>query len=1049
MLSRFFIHRPIFAWVLAISAMLMGVLAIMTIPISQYPDVASPSVRISTTYTGASPTTVDQTVTQVIEQNMTGIDNLIYLSGRSDATGRSTMTLTFDVGTDPDVAHMQTQNKVQQVQAQLPNVVLNYGVNVAKGNDNMFMVVTLFSPDDSLHQIDLADYISSDMKDDLSRIKGVGTVDVFGGKYVMRIWLDPDKMTKYGITPSDVTTAITTQNAEVTAGQLGSNSYDRANTQVLNYIIKAQSLLTNTEQFENILLTVTEAGERVYIKDVARVAMGSQIESFNNRYNNHPATGIGLTLAPGANGLETANLVKAKMEELSKYFPDGMDFDYSFDSTRPVMASIHEVVKTLIEAIVLVFLVMWLFLQNFRSTIIPTIAVPVVLLGTLGVLLVAGYSINTLTLFAMVLAIGLLVDDAIVVVENVERVIQEEHLDPVTATERSMDQISSSLVGIGVVLCAVFLPMAFMTGSTGVIYRQFSITIVTSMTLSVLVALILTPALCASMLKSHSQETQTGFFGWFNRHFRSNQRRYYKGIHRLVQHGGRLMIIYVLLLAGLGLIFKQVPSSFLPSEDQGAVIAILKMPPNSTLEESSVPFAELTNYILAEETDSVEGFMSVNGFSMGGQGENVGMGFIKLKDYEYRTKPGQDAASIAARIRDHFAGMTDGQLLASIPPAIVALGMTNGFTLELQDRSGVGHDALREAGYQFLRAANANPLIAYVRDTGVDDITQFNIELDTEKATSMGLSIGSLNTDVSTYLGGTYVNDFVYKGRIKKVYVKGDVEVRQNPDDLNRMQFRNEQGQMVPFNAIFKTNWTYGPSVLRRYNARPNLEFQGEPIPGVATGVAMAIMEEEVAKLGKDFGLEWTGLSYQEKLAGSQTTMLYCLSVLVVFLALAALYESWTIPFAVLLVIPLGILGAVSGTWLRGLTNDVYFQVGILAVMGLSCKNAILIVEFARTLELEGRSLIIATVEACRIRLRPIIMTSLAFGLGVLPMMHATGAGSASQHAVGTAVFWGTMCATALGIFFIPTFFVVVVTCSRWVARKLGIKSRKEKYGVD
>lgn len=1042
-MSRFFIHHPIFAWVLAIVTMLFGVLAIFTLPISQYPEVASPSIRIHSQYTGASPTTVDQTVTQVIEQNMTGIDNLTYMQSKSDSSGMSTITLTFEVGTDPDVAHMQVQNKVQQVQSQLPSAVQANGVEVSKGNDNMFMVITLFSPDDSLQQIDLADYISTNIKDEISRTQGVGTVQLFGGKYVMRIWLDADKMAKYSLTPTDVRNAVSSQNAEVTAGQMGANMLDHPNTQVLNFNIKAQSLLTNADDFANILLKVTENGERVHVRDVARVAMGTEMDSITSFYNGHPATGIGITLAPGANGLETANLVKAKIEELSRYFPDGIAYDYAFDTTPPVLASIHEVVKTLVEAVILVFLVMLLFLQSFRATIIPTIAVPVVLLGTLGVLLAFGYSINTLTLFAMVLAIGLLVDDAIVVVENVERVIQEEHLDPMEATEKSMDQISSSLVGIGVVLSAVFLPMAFMSGSTGVIYRQFSVTIVSAMTLSVLVALILTPSLCASMLKAHSQGAQQGFFGWFNRMFTKNQHRYSGGVHKLVMRGGRIMLIYALLLGGLGFIYKQVPTSFLPTEDQGALIVMLQMPPNATLEQTTAQFREFSDYVLNEEKESAESVFVVSGYGMGGMAENTGMGFVKLKDYAERTRPGQDAASVASRIRTRFAGILDGQLIAAIPPAIIALGMTNGFTLELQDRGGVGHDKLRETGQKFLASAFANPAIAYVRPTGMDDITQFNIHLDNAKATSMGLTLASVNADVSAYLGGAYVNDFVHNERVKKVFIKGDSNVRQQPEDLNRIQFRNDKGEMVPFNAVFSTDWSFGPAVLQRYNAMPALEYQGEPKPGIASGIAMAAMEEEVKKLGKEFGMEWTGLSYQEKMAGSQTTMLYALSVLVVFLALAALYESWSIPFAVLLVIPLGILGAVTGTWLKGLTNDVYFQVGILAVMGLSSKNAILIVEFARNLQQEGRSLIDATVEACRIRLRPILMTSLAFGLGVLPMMSASGAGAASQHAVGTAVFWGTVCSTVLGIFFIPTFFVVVCSLTRYLGSRL---KRKPAY---
>ncbi len=1042
-MSRFFIHHPIFAWVLAIVTMLFGALAIYTLPISQYPEVAAPSIRINTRYAGASPDTVDKTVTQVIEQNLTGIDHMVYMRAKSDSAGMCSIVITFEVGTDPDVAHMQVQNKVQQVLSQLPAAVQSQGVEVAKGNDNMFMVVCLYTPDDSLLGIDLADYISTNIKDEISRTKGVGTVMVFGGKYVMRIWMDADKLAKYSLTPSDIRAAITAQNAEVTVGQLGANTVGGLNDQVLNVNVKAQSLMTSQEQFENILLKVTDSGQRVLVKDVARVAIGSQMEGIESLYNGHQATGIGVTLAPGANGLETARLVKAKMDELARYFPDGMAYALAFDSTPPVLASIHEVVKTLLEAIGLVFLVMLLFLQSFRATIIPTIAVPVVLLGTLGILLAFGYSINTLTLFAMVLAIGLLVDDAIVVVENVERVIQEEHLDPVTATEKSMDQISSSLIGIGVVLSAVFLPMAFMSGSTGVIYRQFSVTIVSSMTLSVLVALILTPSLCASMLKPHSQGAQQGFFGWFNRMFTKNQMRYTRSVDGMVRRGFRMMVIYGMLVAALGFVYKQIPSSFLPTEDQGAVMLIAQMPPNSTLTQTTAQLKEVADYAWATEKDILESVMFVSGYGMAGVSESTGMGFIKLKDYKYRTKPGQDAASMAGRLRQRFAGILNGQVIAVIPPAIIALGMTNGFTMELQDRAGLGHAKLAEAGMRLMGGAFSNPQIAYIRPTGMSDISQFNIHLDNEKATSMGLNLAAVNADASAMLGSAYVNDFVHHDRVKKVFIQGEADVRKNPESLNRIQFRNIYGKMVPFNAVFNTSWSFGPALLERYNAMPALEYQGEPKPGIASGIAMAIMEEEVKKLGKDFGMEWTGLSYQEKLAGSQTTMLYALSVLVVFLALAALYESWSIPFAVLLVIPLGILGATSGTWLRSLTNDVYFQVGILAVMGLSSKNAILIVEFARNLREEGKTLINATVEACRIRLRPILMTSLAFGLGVLPMMRATGAGSASQHAVGTAVFWGTVVATVLGIFFIPTFFVVICSSTQWIGKKLR---RRPKY---
>lgn len=1040
-MARFFINRPVFAWVIAILIMLAGGISIFRLPVSQYPSIAPPVVSLQVNYPGASAQTLEDTVTQVIEQKLNGIDGLLYMTSGSSSAGRMTMRLTFDSSVNPDTAQMQVQNKLQLAMPSLPDEVKRQGVTVNKVSDSFLQMFAFVSEDGSMSAVDLADFVASTIQDPLSRIDGVGAVSLYGAQYAMRIWLDPAKLYSYKMTPQDVADAISTQNVQLSVGQIGASPI--VDGQQLNVTVNARKKLNTPEQFENILLRVNRDGSSVFLRDVARVEIGQENYTMSSRYNGQPAAGIGIQLASGANALQTAERVSAFLERMKPGFPAGVKVVSPYDTVPFVRISIQEVVKTLLEAIALVFVVMYLFLQNFRATIIPTIAVPIVLLGTFGVMAAFGFSINTLTMFGLVLAIGLLVDDAIVVVENVERVIQEEHLDPVTATEKSMDQISSSLIGIGVVLSAVFLPMAFMSGSTGVIYRQFSVTIVTAMTLSVLVALILTPSLCAGMLKQHSQSAQWGFFGWFNRMFTKNQHRYSSGVRRLVQRGGRIMLIYVLLLGGLSLIYKQLPTSFLPTEDQGAAIVMLQMPPNSTLAQTTAQFKEFSDYVLNEEKESADSVMVVAGYGMGGVAENTGMGFVKLKDYAERTKPGQDAASVAARIRQRFSGILDGQLIAAIPPAIISLGMTNGFTMELQDRGGVGHDKLRETGQKFLGAAFSNPVIAYVRPTGMDDITQFNIHLDNAKATSMGLTLSAVNADVSTYLGGAYVNDFVHNERVKKVFVKGDSDVRKQPEDLNRIKFRNDKGEMVPFNAIFSTNWSFGPAVLQRYNAMPTLEYQGEPKPGIASGIAMAAIEEEVKKLGKDFGMEWTGLSYQEKLSGSQTTMLYALSVLVVFLALAALYESWSIPFAVLLVIPLGILGAVAGTWLKGLTNDVYFQVGILAVMGLSSKNAILIVEFARNLQEEGRSLIDATVEACRIRLRPIIMTSLAFGLGVLPMMSASGAGAASQHAVGTAVFWGTVCATVLGIFFIPTFFVVVCGSTRWVGDRLKKKLRK------
>lgn len=1030
-MSRFFIHHPIFAWVIALATMLAGGISMVTLPVSQYPDVASPSIRVSATYPGASAQTVQDTVTQVIEQNMTGLDNLLYMSSTSDSSGQASVTLTFAMGTDPDTAQVQVQNKLQLATPMLPQVVQQQGVSVTKSNSSMFMALAFISTDGGMDQTDLSDYVNATIKDELSRVSGVGDVTTFGGQYAMRVWLDPDKLHKYDLTPSDVVNAIKSQNVQVAAGQLGGLPVpeDGAGAPPINVTIKAQELLQTTGDFENILLRVEPSGGSVFIRDVARVEIGSESYYAISRLNGAPAGGLALSLASGANALSTAELVKQRVAELRPYMPEGVEAVVAMDTTPPVRMSIEEVAKTLFEAVALVFLVMLLFLQNVRATLIPTIAVPVVLLGTFGVLAAFGYSINTLTLFGMVLAIGLLVDDAIVVVENVERVMSEEKLDPVTATEKSMGQITSSLVGIAVVLSAVFLPMAFMSGSTGVIYRQFSVTIVSAMLLSVLVALILTPALCASMLKSRGDhaEPQHGFAGWFNRMFNAGTTRYRDGLRGLTRHGGRLMLVYAALVACLALLYMRLPTAYLPEEDQGVLFALVQMPSNTPQERTLDVLKQLEDYALTQEKDSVERIMSIGGFSFSGSGQNTGMAFISLRDWSERPNREQGAAAVAARFRQAFTGMVDAQVVVFQPPAIIELGTSSGFTMELLDRGGVGHDKLMEARNQLLGAAAVNPAIAYARPNGLDDTAQFSIAIDNRLASSLGLSLSDVSSGLSVMAGGSYVNDFIDRGRIKKVYVQADAPFRMTEDDLKRWHFRNNAGALVPFASIASTDWTMGPARLERYNGVASLEIQGEPAPGVSSGTAMAAMEAEVVRLGTDFGADWTGLSYQERLAGSQTLLLYGLAAVVVFLALAALYESWSIPIAVILVIPLGMLGAVLGTSLRGLSNDVYFQVGMLATMGLGAKNAILVVEFARTLRQGGAGLREAAAEAARLRLRPILMTSLAFGLGVLPLMIASGgASSASQNAVGTAVFCGTVAATALGIFFIPVFFVTV-----------------------
>ncbi|CAI1044443.1 MULTISPECIES: multidrug efflux RND transporter permease AcrD [Serratia] len=1026
-MANFFIDRPIFAWVLAIILCLTGVLAIFSLPVEQYPNLAPPNVRISATYPGASAQTLENTVTQIIEQNMTGLDNMMYMSSQSTNTGQATVTLTFEAGTDPNEAMQQVQNQLQAAIKRLPQAVQTQGVTVSKSGDTTLMMVAFVSTDGSMDKQDIADYIVSNLQDPLSRINGVGSMDVYGSQYAMRIWLDPNKLNSYQLTTQDVVTAIQSQNAQVAVGQLGgSPSVDK---QALNATINAQSQLQTPEQFRKITLRVNQDGSLVTLGDVSTIELGGENYNFLSRYNGLQAAGMNIKLASGANELQTDQLVKDKIAELSQYFPHGLEAKVAYETTPFVKASIKDVVKTLLEAILLVFLVMYLFLQNFRATLIPTIAVPVVLMGTFAILSACGFSINTLTMFAMVLAIGLLVDDAIVVVENVERVMSEEGLPPREATRKSMGQIQSALVGIAMVLSAVFIPMAFFGGTTGAIYRQFSITIVSAMVLSVLVAMILTPALCATLLKPIAKghhHGKRGFFGWFNRMFNRNAERYERGVARVLHFSVRYMAIYLLLLGGMAFLFIKLPTSFLPQEDRGVFTVQVQLPPGSTLQQTTKVVEKVEHYFLTQEKEDVLSVFSTIGAGPGGNGQNVARMFIRLKDWDLRTSGANSSFDIINRATTAFNKINEARVIASSPPAITGLGNSSGFDMELEDHAGLGHTKLMAARDQLLQLASANPLLSRVRHNGLDDSPQLQIDIDQRKAQTLGVSIDDINNTLSTAWGSTYVNDFVDRGRVKKVYVQAAAPFRMLPGDIDKWFVRNKAGGMVPFSAFATSHWEYGSPRLERYNGSSALEIVGEAAEGVSSGTAMAEMEKIVSQLPTGFGLEWTAMSYQERLSGSQAPALYAISLLVVFLCLAALYESWSIPFSVMLVVPLGVIGAVAATWLRGLENDVYFQVGMLTIIGLSAKNAILIVEFANELNHKGQDLMSATLEASRMRLRPILMTSLAFIFGVLPMTISSGAGSGSQHAVGTGVMGGMISATLLAIFFVPLFFVLV-----------------------
>jgi len=1053
-MAQFFIHRPIFAWVIALVIMLAGILTLTKMPVAQYPTIAPPTVTISATYPGASAKTVENTVTQIIEQQMNGLDGLRYISSNSAGNGQASINLNFEQGIDPDIAQVQVQNKLQSATALLPEDVQRQGVRVTKSGASFMQVIAFYSPDNSLSASDIKDYVNSNISEPLSRVAGVGEVQVFGGSYAMRIWLDPAKLTSFNLTPADVAAAIRAQNSQVAVGQLG--GAPATSGQVLNATVNAQSMLQTPEQFKNIFLKNTAAGAQVRLSDVARVELGSDNYQFDSKFNGNPAGGVAIKLATGANALDTAKAVEKRLSELRNNYPTGLKDKLAYDTTPFVKLSIESVVHTLIEAVILVFIVMFLFLQNWRATIIPTLAVPVVVLGTFAVINIFGFSINTLTMFAMVLAIGLLVDDAIVVVENVERVMQEEHLEPVPATEKSMSQISGALIGITSVLTAVFVPMAFFGGTTGVIYRQFSITLVTAMILSLIVALTFTPALCATLLKQHdpnkpeSNNIFARFFRWFNRSFDKLSVKYQGGVNRMTHHKIFSGVVYIAVIASLVGLYKMLPSSFLPEEDQGVVMTLVQLPPSASLERTDKVITTMTGYFLNKEKEHVESIFTVSGFSFTGVGQNAGLAFIKLKDWSERTTPESQIGAIIQRGMALNMIVKDASYIMPLQlPAMPELGVSSGFDIQLKDVSGQGHEKLIAARNAILGMAAQDKRLAGVRPNGQEDTPQYQIMVDQAQAGAMGISISDINSTMSMAWGGSYINDFVDRGRVKKVYVQGEADTRMMPEDLNKWYVRNNKGEMVPFSAFAKGEWTYGSPRLERYNGVSSVNIQGTPAPGVSSGDAMLAMEEIIGKLPsmglQGFDYEWTGLSLEERDSGNQTLPLLILSLLIVFLCLSALYESWAIPISVLLVVPLGIIGAFTLTWLGmvikgdpNLSFNIYFQVAIVAVIGLSAKNAILIVEFAKELQEQGEDLFDATLHAAKMRLRPIIMTTLAFGFGVLPLALASGAGAGSQHSVGYGVLGGVISSTLLGIFFIPVFFVWIRSIFKYKPKTLN-----------
>jgi HAE1 family hydrophobic/amphiphilic exporter-1 len=1049
MLSKFFLDRPVFAWVIAIVIMLVGSLAIYSLPISQYPPIAPPSIYIQASYPGASAETVENSVTQIIEQKMTGLDKMLYLSATSDSAGGARIELTFAPGTDPDLAWSKVQNKLQLAMSSLPEVVQRQGVTVGKATRNWLMIVGLISEDGSMDGNDLRDYAQSNLEKVLARVPGVGEVENFGSQYAMRIWLNPDRLVDYHLTIEDVITALRTYNVEVSAGQFG--GAPAVEGQRLNTSIIVQSMLKTPEEFTSIPIRVNPNGSIVRMKDVGRAELGTDaydIEVFNN---GRPSAGMGVRMASGANALDTADAVRAKMKEMSQYFPQGMKVIYPYDTTPFVKVAIDEVVKTLLEAILLVFLIMWLFMGNIRATLIPTIAVPVVLLGTFAVLKFFGFSINMLTMFAMVLSIGLLVDDAIVVVENVERIMSEEGLSPKEATRKSMEQITSALIGIGLVLSAVFGPMAFFGGSTGVIYRQFSVTIIASMLLSVLVALILTPVLCATLLKpvkaghepaENAVRFLRPFFARFDRIFFRLRDRYVKIVGNSFSKKTRYAVIYIIIVVAVGILFLRTPTSYVPDEDQGIMLTQVMLPTGSTIEQTKKVVSEVQRHFMDNEKEAVESCMMISGMGFSGRAQNNGMVFVKLNDWDLRKRSDLKVKAVAGRAMQALSQIKGAMIFAFPPPSVIELGIATGFDFQLLDRGGLGHQKLMEARNQLLGMAFQDKRLAKVRPNGMEDVPEYRVDVDWERAGALGVPIASIHNTISAAFGSAYVNNFIQGGRVKRVFVQADAPYRMLPKDLEKLYVRNTSGKMVPFSSFASAHWTSGSPRLERFNGFPSMNIQGEPAPGKSSGEAMQAMEEMVPKLPQGIGFEWTGLSYQERMSSTQAPLLYAFSIIVIFLCVAALYESWPIPIANLLMLPLGVFGATLATWSRGLHNDVYFQIGFLTTLGLTTKNAILIIQFAKERMARGEDLIEATLGAVRVRFRPVIMTSMAFFFGVLPLAIATGAGAGAMKAIGTAVTGGMLSATFIDLFYIPLLFVVV---SRW----FKVEQKRKAYSTD
>jgi multidrug efflux pump len=1044
-MAKFFIDRPIFAWVIALFIMVMGGVAITQLPIAQYPPVAPPAIVIAAGYPGASAKTLEDSVLSVIEQEMNGSPGLIYMESVAQANGTGNITLSFQPGTNAELAQVDVQNRLARATPRLPAAVTQQGVRVDKSRSNFLLFAILTSSDPAWDPVALGDFATRNVVPELQRLDGVGQVQLFGTERAMRIWVDPAKLLGFNLSAADVTSAIRAQNVQISAGEIGSLPNVAGQGIAATVVVNGQ--LTNPAQFGNVVLRANTDGSSVRLKDVARIELGAQAYATSARLNGKPSTGIGVQLSPSGNALATAKAVRVKMQELERFFPPGMSWTIPYDSSRFIDISIKQVAVTLVEAIALVFLVMFLFLQNWRYTIIPTLVVPVALLGTFATLLAMGFSINVLTMFAMVLVIGIVVDDAIVVVENVERIMSEEGLSPLEATRKAMTQISGAIIGVTVVLISVFVPLAFFSGSVGNIYRQFAAVMGVSIAFSAFLALSLTPALCATLLKpvdAGHHHAKTGFFGWFNRGFSSTAKGYERGVAKLLPRAGRYMVIYLAIVAGAAVVYMRLPASFLPNEDQGTMLVNVQLPPRATQERTLDVMQQVEGFMLKQP--EVQSMVSVLGFSFSGQGQNAALAFVTLKDWAERSGAGSSAEALAGRAFGGLAGIRDAFIFPLSPPPIPELGSSSGFSLRLQDRAGLGRDALLAARGQLLGMAARSKVLTQVRPDGLEDAPQLQLDIDRDKASSLGVSYDAISGAIGTTLGSAYVNDFPNAGRLQRVVVQADAPARMQPDDLLQLNVINSKGQAVPLSAFTTTRWVTGAMQTVRYNGYPAMRISGSAAPGYSTGAALAEMEQLAAQLPPGFCFEWTGQSREEKLAGSQAIILYGFAILSVFLCLAALYESWTIPLSVVLVVPLGVLGVLLSTLLRGYSNDVYFQVGLITIIGLSAKNAILIIEFAKDLQAQGKSVVASALEAAHLRFRPIVMTSLAFTLGVLPLAIATGAGSASQRAIGTGVIGGILTGTALAVVFVPIFFVVVRTLFKDSTRQAALHATQAEH---